>query len=71
MGANAYNPKGGVSIHKIEQTSEDRAEFKKQWKEDREHKERLKDERYAAIQERRKKNKPGGGSGGGINIEVS
>lgn len=72
MGANAYNPDKGVSTRRIEQTPEDRAEFKRQWKEDHEHKERLKEERYAAIRERRKNNKPGGSGGSsGINIEVN
>lgn len=72
MGANAYTPKGGESTRRVEQTPEDRAEFKRQWQEDRDHKEKLKNERFEAIRERRKNNKPGGSGGsGGINIEVS
>lgn len=70
MGANAYTPKSGESTRRIEQTPEDRAEFQRQWKEDKEHKQKLKEERFAAIQERRKKNRPSDG-GGGINIEVT
>lgn len=70
MGANAYTPKSGESTRRIEQTPEDRAEFQRQWKEDKEHKQKLKEERFAAIRERRKKNRPSDG-GGGINIEVT
>lgn len=71
MGANAYTPKSGESTRRIEQTPEDRAEFQRQWKEDKEHKQKLKEERFAAIRERRK-NRPGGSGGsGGINIEIS
>lgn len=60
-----------MSEHKqhIPADKKDRERFAKQWRDDRDHKEKLKNERFAAIQERRK-NKPGG-SGGGINIEVS
>lgn len=71
MGANTFQPREGVSTRRIESTPEDRAEFKRQWQEDRKHKERLKDERFAAIRERRK-NKPGGSGGsGGINVEIN
>lgn len=71
MGANAHTPKEGVSIRRIESTKEDRAEYQRQWREDREHKQRLKEERFAAIRDRRK-NKPGGSGGSNvINIEVN
>ncbi|MBD3260990.1 MAG: hypothetical protein GF334_04810 [Candidatus Altiarchaeales archaeon] len=71
MGANAYTPGKGVSIRRVESTKEDRAEYQRQWKEDRKHKEKLKEERFAAIRERRK-DKPGGSGGSnGINIEVN
>jgi hypothetical protein len=61
-----------MSEHKmpVHADKKDRERFAKQWRDDRDHKEKLKNERFAAIQERRKNNKPGG-SGGGINIEVS
>ena len=70
MSNNVYTPKEAESVRKVENTPEDRTEFQKQWKEDKEHKQRLKEERFARIQERRGK-KNLGDSGGGINIEVT
>lgn len=73
MSTRTSTPNKAVSTHRIEQTPEERAEFNKQWRKDRENKEKLKNERFAAIRERRKNNKPGVSrdSGGGINIEVN
>lgn len=65
-------PKGGESVRHIEQTKEDRAKKMKDFKEQKKHEQELKQERFAAIQERRKGKKPSsGGSGGGINIDVT
>lgn len=65
-------PKGGESVRHIQQTKEDRAEQMKQFKEQKKHEQSLKEERFAAIQERRKDKKPSsGGSGSGINIDVT
>ena len=44
MSGQVYRPKAGESVRRVEQTPEDRKEFQKQWKEDREHKEKLKEE---------------------------
>jgi len=62
-------PKGGESVRHIETTKEDRAKHAKEFREQKKHEQKMKEERYAKIQERRK-NKPSGG-GGGINIEVT
>ena len=69
MVTKVHQPDKPVSVRRIESGPEDRAEFKRQWQEDRKHKEALKRERFAAIKERRKKNPPGSG-GNGINIEI-
>ena len=58
-----------VHVRHIPADEEDRKRFAKQWREDRDFKEKVKKERFAKFQERRK-NKPGG-SGGGINVEVT
>ena len=64
-----YTPKKAESVRKIEPTKEERKKFAKEFREEKEHQQKIKDERFAAIRERRK-NKPGG-SGGGINIDVT
>lgn len=71
MTSHVLRPKGGESVRHIATTREDRARNAKKFREDKEHQRKIKDERFAAIQERRDKSKrPGGsgGSGGGINI---
>ena len=67
-GVHVATPKGGEHVQHVHSTKEDRAKHAKQFREQKEHERRIKEERFAAIGERRK-NKPGG-SGGGINIEV-
>ncbi len=67
-----YTPNKVESVHKIEPTKEERKKFAKEFKEEKKHQQKIKDERFAAIRERQKNNKPGsGGSGGGINIDVT
>ena len=70
-GVHVYTPNESESVRHIESTKEDRAKHAKEFREQKKHEQKCKEERFAAIRERRK-NKPGsGGSGGGINIEVS
>jgi len=70
--ANVYTPNKAESVRRIEPTKDERKKYAKQFKEQKEHERKIKDERFAAIRERRKNNKPGsGGSGGGINIDVT
>ncbi len=52
------------------QTPEDKVRFAEKFKEQKAYEQKVKDERFAKIQERRK-NKPGSGGGKGINIEVT
>ncbi len=65
--ANIYTPEGTESIRHIHSTKEDRAEHQKQFREQKDHEQQLKDERFAKIRERRKK---GGTGGGSINLDV-
>lgn len=67
-GVHVATPKGGEHLQTVYSTKEDRAKHAKQFREGKKHQDKLKNERFAAIQNRRKK-KPGPG-GGGINIEV-
>ena len=67
-GVHVATPKGGEHIQHIHSTKEDRAKHAKQFREGKKREDKLKDERFAAIRERRK-NKPGSGGSGGINIE--
>lgn len=61
--------KDSVSVRRTPQSVEDRKRQLKEFKEDKEHKEQLKAERYAKMKENRKR-KPSGGKGH-INIEVT
>lgn len=63
------NNKDSVSVRRINTTTEDRKKHAKEFREDKEYKQKIKEERFARIEERRK-GKPSGGKGGGINIEV-
>ena len=63
-----FTPKKGETVRHIDMTKEDRQNNLKDFREDKMHQQRLKEERFATIRERRK-NRPGG-SGGGINITV-
>jgi len=65
---NVYTPKRGENIQKIGLTKADREKHLKEFREDKMHQQRLKEERFAEIQDRRRKRS--GGSGGGINIKV-
>ncbi len=69
-GVHVATPPGGEHVQHIHSTKEDRAQHAKEFREEKEFQRKTKDERFAAIRERRK-NKPGGrgGSGGGINVE--
>lgn len=69
MNTKVFTPKESKTVLRIEQTSKDRAEFKRQWQEDRDYKEKIKSERFAAIKERRRNSKLDGS--GGINIEIN
>lgn len=66
-GVHVATPPGGEHVRHIEQTKEDRARQVKEFREEKEYQRKVKEERFAAIRERRKNN-PGGG--GGINVEV-
>ncbi len=71
MTSHVLRPRGGESVRHVETTKQDRAKHAKEFREEKEYQRKIKDERFAAIQERRDKSKkPGGsgGSGGGINI---
>ena len=67
-GVHVATPKGGEHVQHIHSTPKDRAKHAKQFREQKEHERKIKDERFAAIRERQK-NKPGG-SGAGIDIKV-
>ncbi len=67
-GIHVATPKGGEHIQHIHSTKEDRIKHAKEFRDQKKHEDKLKDERFAAIRERRKNN-DSGGSGGGINIE--
>jgi hypothetical protein len=62
--------KDTVSNRKISQTADDRKQQLKEFREDKEHKQKLKEERFAKIAEKRKRRPPTGGGGGGINVKV-
>jgi hypothetical protein len=62
--------KDTVSSRRINSTKEDRAKQLKEFKEDKAHKEKLKEDRYARLKERQK-GKPSGKGTGRINIEVT
>jgi len=66
-GVHVATPKGGEHVQNVHSTKEDRVKHAKQFREEKKHQDKLKDERFAAIRERRKKN--GSGGSGGINIE--
>lgn len=66
---NVFTPKKGESVRHIQLDKEERKQHMKEFRDQKEMEQKLKEERFAAIQERRKKNNPGG-SGGGINITV-
>lgn len=65
------NNKDSVSVRRINTTQEDRKKHAKEFREDKEHKQKIKEERFAKIEERRKKPSGGSGGKGGINIEVT
>jgi hypothetical protein len=67
QGVHVATPVGGEHVRHIETTKEDRARYAQEFREEKQHQQKLKEERFAKIEARRK-NKPGGG--GGINIEV-
>ncbi len=70
--SNVYRPDKAESVRTISPTKEERVSDAKKFREQKAHERKIKDERFAAIRERRKNNKPGsGGSGGGINIDVT
>jgi len=62
--------KDTISNRKIEQTAEDRAQHLKDFRADKEHKQKLKDERFAKLAERKKRPASPKG-GGGIDVRVS
>jgi hypothetical protein len=68
-GVHVATPKGGEHVQHVHSTKEDRAKYAKEFREQKKHQDKMKDERFAKIAARRK-NKPGGGGGNGINIEV-
>lgn len=65
--ANIYTPEGTESIRHIHSTEEDRAKHRKQFREQKDYEQKIKDERFAKIRSDRKN---GPVDAGGINIEV-
>ncbi len=63
-------PRGGEHVQHITPTNEDRQNDAKQFREEKKHQQKVKEERFAAIEKRRKGN-PSGGSSKSINIEVT
>lgn len=61
--------KDAVSIRHIQQTTEDRKEQHREFKERKAHQEAIKNERFEKILEKRKQRK-GANRSGGINIEI-
>ena len=62
-----------LSVRHLSPNKEEREKDRKAFHEQKEHQRKVKEERFAAIRERRKKGDGGssGGSGDGINIEVT
>lgn len=60
-----------VSIRHIPATQEDRAEQVKNFRKRKNEEQKIKEERFDKIKERRKNRPPAGGPKGGINIEVT
>jgi len=65
------NQKDAVSVRHIPSTELDRKENVEKFKEHKAEQEKIKDERFAAIEEKRKNRPPRDGKGTGINIEVT
>ena len=66
------NQKDAVSVRQVPTTEADRKDNVEKFKERKAEQEQIKNERFAAIEEKRKNRPPrGGGSGAGINIEVT
>jgi galactokinase/mevalonate kinase-like predicted kinase len=59
-----------VSVRRVHETVEDRKKFAKQYREQKEHEQKMKEERFAKIEERRKDGPKGSGSGSSSNINV-
>ncbi len=70
-GIHVMTPGAGdaVSERRITQTNEDRIRHGKEFRENKQHQQKVKEERFAAIRDRQK-NRPGGSGGAGINIEA-
>ena len=66
-----YTPDKVESVRRIEPTKEERKKYAKEFKEQKEYQRKVKDERFAAIKERRKGQRKPSGAGGGINVEVT
>lgn len=67
--ANTFRPTERVSMRNIPADNEDRKKMKETFNERKANQERIKAERFAKIEERRKANRDG--KGRGINIEVT
>ncbi len=70
-GIHVMTPGAGdaVSERHLHQTKEERVQHGKEFRKEKEYQQKVKEERFAAIRDRQK-NRPGGGSGAGINIEA-
>lgn len=62
-----FRPAANVSNRKVSQTAEDRARQLVEFREDKDHKQKLKEERYAKMAEKRKQR----AGGKGIDVRVS
>ena len=66
--ANVFKPNEAESTRHLHQTDSERRQYNKEFKEQKAHEQKLKEERFDAMRERRKS---ASGAGKGINIEVT
>jgi hypothetical protein len=67
--ANTYRPSKGVSMRDVPADATDRKNTNDSFKERKANQDKIKDERFAKIEKRRKAARDG--KGGGINVEVT
>jgi hypothetical protein len=60
-----------ISVRHLSPTQKDREQDRKAFREHKENQQKIKEERFAAIQKRRKNRPSSGGSGGKINVKVT
>jgi hypothetical protein len=67
--ANTFRPSSAMSVRHIESTAEDRKRDLREFKGRKQREQKLKEERFEKIRQRRKQNNSGQGQG--INIEIT